>query len=160
MPFKDPEKRREYQRLKMRAWREKHPEDNKKRCKESYARHREQRLADTKKWKIDNPELARASQLISSARKRHETCTLDLLVIAQKIRNGVCEVTGLKFVLSKDTASPWSPSLARINGALGYTPENTRVVVWLYNCAKNEFSDADVNVLAEAIVARVCEPVT
>ena len=158
MPYKDIEKKRAYQRKKMALWRAKHPEDNKRRCAESYLRHKEKRLSGMREWKRQNPELARASQLISAARKRNVVCTLELQTIADKIKAGVCEITGLKFILSEKKASPWSPSLDRINGAEGYTPENTRVVVWLYNCAKNEFTDEDVKVLAEALTVEKVAP--
>ena len=35
---------------------------------------------------------------------------------------------------------------------IGYTEENTRVVVWLYNAAKNVFNDSDVLLMATALV--------
>jgi len=158
MPFKDPEKKKAYGRKKMQAWRAAHPEDNKLRCKKSYQKHKEQRLLDTRLWKQKNPELARASQLISAARKR-APCTLSVYRVASIIKNGVCQVTGLRLIITSGKPSPWSPSLDRIDGKQGYTHENTRVVVWLYNTAKNEFSDEDVIILAQAIVNRSVEKI-
>lgn len=158
MPFKDPEKKKAYARKKMRAWRAAHPGDNKLRCKKSYQKHKEQRLLDTRLWKQKNPELARASQLISAARKR-ASCTLSVDRIASVIKNGACQVTGLRFVITSGKPSPWSPSLDRIDSKKEYTHENTRVVVWLYNSAKNEFSDEDVIILAHAVVNSSAEKI-
>lgn len=143
----------------MRRRRAEDPQRFRDTLKRSYAKNRERRLADTRLWKASNPELARASQLISAARKRGVGCSLNCHAIAAAIKAGACQVTGLRFVLTNGKPSPWSPSLDRINGALGYTPENTRVVVWLYNCAKNEFGDADVAILAEAIAAKSAEKI-
>ena len=74
--------------------------------------------------------------------------------IAEKLTAGFCEVTGLAFVLTGEPRNPWSPSLDRIDSSVGYTLENTRVVVWIYNAAKNVFSDADVLLMAQAVVNR------
>lgn len=46
---------------------------------------------------------------------------------------------------------PWSPSLDRIDPLQGYTPENCRLVVWMYNAAKHISSDANVLRLAQAL---------
>lgn len=142
----------------MQAWRAAHPEDNKIRCKKSYQTHKEQRLLDTRLWKQKNPELARASQLVSAARKRN-LCTLSVDRIASIIKTGICEVTGLRFILVQGKTSPWAPSLDRIDSKKDYTHENTRVVVWIYNAAKNEFSDEDVLILARAVVNNSVEKI-
>lgn len=158
MPYKDIEKKRAYQRKKTRLWREKHPEDNRRRCKATRLKYLERYREMVRQWKVKNPELQRACQLVAAAKKRAH-CTLDSRVIAASIKAGVCEITGLRFILTPGKPGPWSPSLDRIDGKFGYTPENTRVVVWLYNCAKNEFTDADVAILAEAIAKPLAEKI-
>ena len=72
--------------------------------------------------------------------------------IFQKLEGGACEVTGLPFTYSLQARNPWSPSIDRIDPSKGYTLENTRVVVWIYNTAKNVFSDEDVLLMCQAVV--------
>lgn len=72
--------------------------------------------------------------------------------ILEKLSAGVCEVTGLPFTYSTESRNPWSPSLDRIDPMKGYTLENTRVVVWIYNTAKNVFSDQDVLLMCQSVV--------
>ena len=69
-----------------------------------------------------------------------------------KLNVGICEVTGIPFTYGLNARNPWSPSLDRIDPSVGYTLENTRVVVWIYNAAKNVFSDSDVMLMAHALV--------
>ena len=71
--------------------------------------------------------------------------------ILEKLEQGVCEVTGLPFTYGVEARNPWSPSLDRIDPSIGYTLENTRVVVWIYNAAKNVFTDSDVMLMAHAV---------
>jgi hypothetical protein len=43
-------------------------------------------------------------------------------------------------------------SIDKIDPKKGYTLENSRVVVWIYNAAKNIFTDEDVMRMANALV--------
>ena len=61
-------------------------------------------------------------------------------------------MTGLPLKLGPGKRSPWSPSIDRIDPRFGYTPGNCRIVCWLYNAAKSEFTDDDVLVMASAVV--------
>jgi hypothetical protein len=72
--------------------------------------------------------------------------------ILNKLQTGTCEVTSLPFTYSLNARNPWSPSLDRIDPNLGYTLDNTRVVLWIYNASKNVFTDADVLLMAQALV--------
>jgi hypothetical protein len=60
---------------------------------------------------------------------------IDRLVI------GTCEVTGIVFKQENGVAGPYTASLDRIDNAKGYTPENTRLVIWAFNRAKAEWDD-------------------
>lgn len=68
-----------------------------------------------------------------------------------------CAVTGLPFVFyrsgQRGQTHPFSPSLDRINNLKGYTPENTRVVVLMFNNAKNTATDAEVYEFCQRIVS-------
>lgn len=77
--------------------------------------------------------------------------------IANKLVAGVCEVTGLPFDLGRDSSqrfNPWGPSIDRIDSRLGYTQDNCRAVVWIYNMAKSEWDDEVVLKFASALVNR------
>ncbi len=110
-----------------------------------------------------SPLRVRAGILLTSARKRAEDRGLPFSLnkedIVRRFEAGVCEVTGIKFDLSlpgrfrRFCRGPWVPSVDRVDPLKGYTPENTKVVVWAYNVAKSDFKNSDVMTLAKALVA-------
>lgn len=71
--------------------------------------------------------------------------------IAAAVTSGVCQVTGLPFVY-ENGRSPWAPSLDKTDPAGGYTPENVKVVVWMYNTCKWTFTHEDIVTFARAIL--------
>jgi hypothetical protein len=103
---------------------------------------------------------SRATQLWHGAIKRGRLKSLPVTIsvewVEERLRAGVCEVSGLPFVLSIGR-SAFAPSLDRRDPAQGYTPENTQVVVWCYNAAKGTFTHAEVLTLAEALCRRIRE---
>lgn len=62
-----------------------------------------------------------------------------------------CEVTGLKFVES-GLNSPFSLTIDRHDNSIGYTKQNCKAVVWIYNQAKYTFTSDDVLRFAKALV--------
>ena len=77
--------------------------------------------------------------------------------IAARIRDGVCEVSGIKLELSKPNGArfhPWAPSVDRINSRDGYVQSNCRVVCWIYNMAKSEWTDDIVLTFARALASK------
>lgn len=105
--------------------------------------------------------LGRARTLLAGARRRYPACTVTLDHIVRGIERGSCPVTGIIFDLttkhqeiSGRSKSPYSPSLDRIHSKLGYTNENTRIVIWQYNMAKGELSDAEVMFICKQVVVR------
>lgn len=79
--------------------------------------------------------------------------------VADRVGRGVCEATGMAFVLKSDTGpghnlNAHSPSIDRIDHAKGYTQDNCRVVVWIFNRARGAFSDAELIEMARAIAER------
>ena len=89
------------------------------------------------------------------AKKRGLAFTLTKDFVVSCLALGYCSVTKLPFDMAfGDTKmNPRAPSLDRVNPALGYTVENTRMVCWLYNRAKGDGSDEDVQMLVEALNA-------
>lgn len=100
----------------------------------------------------------RAQHLLHRAKHSKDGCTLTAQDVITGIERGSCPVTGVPFDLrkaSRHSRNPFAPSLDRINPKLGYTPENTRVVIWHYNAMKGELSDREVLEICRKIVARV-----
>lgn len=91
------------------------------------------------------------------AQKRGLLFTLPRAWVADRIKSGVCEVTGLRFAELGDCykAGPFAPSIDRIDPNKGYSEANCRMVVWAFNAAKGSAgTDADVMTMARALLAR------
>ena len=108
-----------------------------------------------KKWNINNPEKLRAHRLYGNATKRAKVMgwqkpDFDCLWIYEKIKNGYCEVTGIKFDLetqfnfSAHAKNPYVPSLDRIDSSKPYSKDNVKLVVYMHNMCKSEFSHDNV----------------
>lgn len=84
--------------------------------------------------------------------------TIDVPWIRARIAAGKCQVTEIPFDMEPAGnslgARAFGASLDRITPKLGYTPENTQVVVWIYNRAKGVQGHAEVMKLAEALCQR------
>lgn len=88
----------------------------------------------------------RASTLLAAARQRSAKkglpCTISVFWIVRALEAGHCQVTGLPFNMTSDQARDlYAPSLDKRDPSLGYTPDNTQVVVWGYNACKGVSSD-------------------
>jgi hypothetical protein len=105
------------------------------------------------RMKYNGPVEAKAVLLLSSARNRAEV-TIDRQWVLERLHAGVCEVTGVRFVIGERKWHPLGPSLDRKDPALGYTPENVQVVTWIYNRAKGNGTHEDVLALALALTGR------
>ena len=80
--------------------------------------------------------------------------------VRERLERGVCEVTGLKLDITDEhragrRISPYAPSVDRLSGPAGYLRTNCRMVVWIYNLAKQNWSDTEVLTMARALVAKV-----
>jgi hypothetical protein len=75
-----------------------------------------------------------------------------------KLEKGFCEVSGLPIKTKAYEAgkaggrSFYSPSIDRIDNAIGYVESNCRIVCWGLNMAKSQFTDRDLNALALSLV--------
>lgn len=73
--------------------------------------------------------------------------------IFERVLRGICEVTGIPFVIANGR-KPWAPSLDKIDPKGGYTPDNVQVVVWIYNTCKWDSTHKDVVTFARAVVEK------
>jgi hypothetical protein len=88
----------------------------------------------------------RATSLVNAARQRASksgaACTISVDWVTAILEKGHCQVTGLPFNLTSAQARDLcAPSLDKRDPSLGYTPDNTQVVVWGYNACKGVSSD-------------------
>lgn len=88
----------------------------------------------------------RAGRIMQGAKRRAKEKGLDLNIdrhwIEQKLNNGVCERTGIPFVIAVE-AHLLAPSLDRIDSSKGYDPSNCQVVCCAYNMGKKHMTDRD-----------------
>ena len=97
--------------------------------------------------------LFRAAKL--RAKKKDWPFNLTKDWIETKIEAGTCEVTGLSFDLApskKYFKNPWAPSLDRVDSFGGYTKDNCRIVVSIYNHAAGQWGDDILMVMIKALI--------
>ena len=95
------------------------------------------------------------SYLAKRCRRKNLPMTLTQEWIMQKLTAGRCEQTDIAFnfhSLPNSNRSPWAFSIDRIDPSFGYTIENSQCVVWAYNAAKGEGTDADVYFMAKCML--------
>jgi len=107
----------------------------------------------------------RAYQIFNNARqrakKRDIEFTINLAWVQDRVEAGFCQVTGLDLEIKnikqygkEMNAQPFGPTLDRKNPSLGYTEDNTQVVVAVYNYAKMHWSHEDVVIMASALLRK------
>lgn len=80
---------------------------------------------------------------------------LDREFIKAKLDKGICEVSGLEFEAKFSDVykvHPYTPSLDRIDPDKGYTKDNTRMVCFIVNRAKSDWTDEILFTMAKGIV--------
>jgi len=81
--------------------------------------------------------------------------------VRKQLEEGKCAVTGISFQFpdyapgTRGKRAAWTPSVDRIDNTKGYTTDNCRLVVWIYNLAKNNYADEDVAHLAQSLISRI-----
>src|SRR5262249_33445469 len=100
----------------------------------------------------------RARTLFRGAKKRarNNNLAFDLTEewIIDRLKAGVCERTGIRFDLTKATNSrtnKFAPSIDKVNPKGSYTKDNCRLVVWMFNQAKADYSDEDLLLFANLV---------
>lgn len=78
--------------------------------------------------------------------------TVDDLMVKFETQGGKCAVSGIALTWAQGRILPTSLSLDRINSEDGYSKENIRLVCQAVNAFKGRMSDAEMLVMAKAIV--------
>jgi len=148
---------REEDNRKNRAWHQANREQqNAKRLAHHYAHQEhanEKRKMNLQKARLQVPWKALVKTAEERAQRKGVVFELtEAWAIARW--TGFCEVTGLPFRLGQRTRGPkfWSPSIDRIEPALGYTEANCRFVLWCVNSFKTTGTDSEMLEVATAIV--------
>ena len=121
-----------------------------------------ERIPQKRSAKNHTTPSGRAYNLLSSAKKRAIKKNLEFNVSVEKIikaiKNGHCELTGLKFDMnraSKTQINPYSPSIDRKDSNKGYTNENVRIVLSAVNSALNQFGDDIMLPILKAMIKSI-----
>ena len=122
---------------------------------------REKAIEYQKDWRSKNKNSAmyRAKEMLRSIKHRSKKLGLEYDIDEEWLKGklkGVCEATGLPFnfndVKKGYTRNPNTPSIDRIDSSRGYTKDNCRVVIWMFNGAKLEYDDGCFYAMAKAFV--------
>ena len=104
----------------------------------------------------------RAGKLVTDAKTSSKKRKLEINIsvdwVEQKLKNGVCELTGLPFDFTPaqhTQLNKYAPSLDRINSKKGYTKDNVRVVLWAVNAALGQYDDEEMLPILEAMVENI-----
>lgn len=109
--------------------------------------------------KYQATQRGRAVRLFHSARSRCELVTITPEWIEDRLHLGSCEISGLPFEFATTKMQgPFSPSLDRIDRSAGYTPDNTRVILWALNAAFSHWGEDAFRAIATAWVGRSAAP--
>jgi hypothetical protein len=101
----------------------------------------------------------RATERLRAIKKRairdNLSYGLDSEWLAERLRVGTCEVSGLKFDLTRRRRpNAYTPSIDRIDASGGYTKENCRVVLLAVNTALQDWGLETFLDIASAIANR------
>lgn len=134
-------------------------------CKCCYNRKRQSSDMREKARKYENDRwrtlYGRVSYLIRNSKTRALKKGLAFELTSEHIlqlyrnQNGMCKRTGILFDLTAESDGSKNPkcmTLDRIDSSKGYTLENTELVCYHYNIAKNAFSTDELYTLCQLIL--------
>lgn len=121
----------------------------------------EYRRGVNRRYKESNPGKRLINGVKSRCKKRGLECSIDDEWADERYVRGVCEVTGLSFTEFKygseidkgwSSRDPFMATIDRIDPKMGYTKENCRMVCWIFNLAKSNWTDDVVRVMAKGLL--------
>jgi hypothetical protein len=123
---------------RQRRYFERDPERSRERGRRYYWRNRDEQVADSKQWRIDNPLKAMVNDMFCDARERARAKGLPFTIKRADIVVPVtCPYLGITLQRGTFGGHKASPSLDRIRPHLGYVPGNVEVISKLANWIKN-----------------------
>jgi len=96
--------------------------------------------------------MERQARLRASKYGRDYTLPKGWMKAQYHAQSGKCAITGKLMVKDRDKHAPWAPSIDRLDSAKGYTPDNCRLIGYIVNCAKNQFSERELIEMCRAVV--------
>ena len=126
-------------------------EDQKRTSNAFYQNHKDEIKAKSRLWKKCNPVKVFATRVRRNAKRAKVEFDLDFEWFKERLDRKVCEATGLPFVDSDKPMAPFIPSVDRTDPNGGYTKDNCKMVVWIYNACKGSNSHKDVMTMARAL---------
>jgi hypothetical protein len=162
---KNPEKQKAIEQRRH----ERHYEKRNARSRAAHHADKERRNAKRLQWHEEHREYANGERKMRYQKTREKDPWVLLLRIAKfrakkkKVSfsltdewarerwTGACEITGIPFQLAKNNGNFYSPSIDRIEASAGYTPDNSRFVLFAVNTLKGRGSDEDMILVARAI---------
>lgn len=107
----------------------------------------------TREWRKKNP----AKEIWSRIRNKCPDTDITVEWIQEKLEKGKCEITGIEFSFDDNRSyrtctDPWRPSIDKIDPGGGYTVDNCRLVIMMYNRAKGINTDEDVVKMVKALM--------
>jgi hypothetical protein len=120
------------------------------------------------KYEYYSSKKGRMVELCKSAAKRakqkHIEYTLSSSFLEElwSIQEGKCALTRIEFQIPQERtggkASPFAPSIDRIDCSKGYTPDNVRLVCVVVNYALNEFGEDVFRQICQAYLSEIHNP--
>lgn len=114
----------------------------------------------SEKFILTHPAKIMYSRIKAKCNTKKLDFDLDEDWISSRLQDGKCEATGLPIEMPKAGGgvyrkrSPWVATVDRIDPKRGYTKDNSRVVVLMYNLAKSDQTDEDVERMASAVIRK------
>jgi len=123
--------------------------------KRYYVANRPKLIAQSNEWRERQHQTKPWAPLLGTAKYRAKKEGLPFNLTAEwalATWKGVCEISGIPFVLNK-RRSVFSPTIDKIIPKLGYEQNNCRFVLFGVNALKYNSADADMYAIAAAITA-------
>ena len=128
----------------------KNPEDLRTWKKQYYLENREAILAQKKQYRLENPETLMLHGAKNRSKKAGLAFDLELGDIKIPTR---CPLLGIPLIVG---GGHNSPSLDRIDSAVGYTRDNVWVISWRANALKNDATLAELEMIVDGLRRKIC----
>ena len=128
------------------------------RQKRYYEENKEAISERRKGWYEKNPVSATIISLYRTAKNRAKAKGLPFTLtkewVVERIEWGKCELSGIPFNLEvgRGVSGPFSPSIDKIVPELGYTPENSRMILCGINSLKSTGTDEEMWKIINAMI--------